>query len=88
MTPTKTGIYFDKIQCFCFSEQRLGPGRPATWGSSFFVDPDMLTDPNTREVRTITLSYTMFRARVPDAGRAPPRRRPRAATRYELIAVN
>ncbi len=62
VTPTKIGIYFDKLQCFCFTKQRLGPGESRDMGVTFFVDPGLLHDPGTREVRTITLSYTMYRA--------------------------
>jgi cytochrome c oxidase assembly protein subunit 11 len=74
VTPTKSGIYFDKLQCFCFTDQRLGPGESKDMGVVFFVDPDLLKDPGTREVRTITLSYTMYRARgkaAPSAAAAP-----------------
>jgi cytochrome c oxidase assembly protein subunit 11 len=63
VTPYKAGIYFNKLQCFCFTKQHLGPGESADLSVSFFVDADILNDPNTRDVDTITLSYTMFRAK-------------------------
>lgn len=63
VTPAKVGLYFDKIQCFCFTRQHLDPGESKELTVTFFVDPDIATDPNTRDVDTITLSYTMFRAK-------------------------
>ncbi len=61
VTPYKAGKYFSKIDCFCFTEQRLEAGEEVTMGVQFIVSPEIFTDPNTKDVTAITLSYTFFR---------------------------
>ena len=74
VTPEVSGEYFDKISCFCFSTQHLGPHESAEWPVVFFLDPALEKDPSMARVDSITLSYTMFAppAEKPTADRAGP----------------
>ncbi|WP_049973730.1 cytochrome c oxidase assembly protein, partial [Azospirillum sp. B4] len=56
VTPDKAGIYFNKIQCFCFTRQRLERGQELDMPVNFFVDPSLADDPHMKDVATITLS--------------------------------
>ena len=75
VTPDVSGPWFDKVQCFCFSEQRLGPHEIAEWPVVFFLDPKLEADESMARVDSITLSYTLFAAppgKAPLIAAAPP----------------
>lgn len=66
--PGIAGAYFNKIECFCFTEQKLAAGERIEMPVQFFVSPDMADDRDMEAIRTITLSYTFF----PVAGEGQP----------------
>jgi len=63
ITPAKAGIYFNKIQCFCFDQQRLRPGEEVDMPVLFYIDPVFAEDPQMLGVSNIVLSYTFFPAK-------------------------
>ncbi len=67
VTPYEAGAFFDKIECFCFTEQVLQPGETVMMPVSFFVDPAIVADREGQYVHTITLGYTFYQVDLPEA---------------------
>jgi len=63
ITPSKVGVYFNKIQCFCFDQQRLRPKEEVDMPLFFYIDPTFADDPLMAGVENIVLSYTFFKAK-------------------------
>src|SRR5581483_566786 len=63
VAPPVSGAYFDKIACFCFTEQHLGPSESAELPVVFFLDPKLEQDETMNGIDTLTLSYTLYPAR-------------------------
>jgi cytochrome c oxidase assembly protein subunit 11 len=69
VSPAKAGLYFRKIECFCFTEQVLQPGEKVSMPVTYFIDPEIAEDSNLDDVQTVTLSYTFFQ--IDDGESAP-----------------
>lgn len=67
VSPPQVGIYFNKINCFCFTQQTMKPGETREMDVVFYVDPSIVKDRDQDDLNTITLSYTFYR--LPDASR-------------------
>ncbi|KZV73033.1 cytochrome oxidase assembly factor [Peniophora sp. CONT] len=68
VTPDRIAPYFSKVECFCFEEQKLLAGEEVDMPLLFFIDKDVLDDPQCRDLDDVVLSYTFFKARRTERG--------------------
>lgn len=61
VTPLRAGSYFNKIDCFCFEEQRLKAGQEVSLPVYFYIDPEIVNDPDLKGIEALTLSYSFFK---------------------------
>ena len=66
VVPFSVGNFFNKIECFCFTEQVLQPGERVNMPVSFYVDPDLIKNIESNKVFSVTLSYTFFEIDLPE----------------------
>ncbi len=66
VVPFSVGNFFNKIECFCFTEQILQPGEKIKMPVSFYVDPDLINNLESRNVTSVTLSYTFYEIDLPE----------------------
>ena len=60
VSPASFGKYYSKLGCFCFEKQELKAGEKATYVMTFYLDPDLVKDPTTKNLQEVTMSYTFF----------------------------
>jgi cytochrome c oxidase assembly protein subunit 11 len=65
VTPTQFGGFFNKIQCFCFTDQTLGPGESMDMPVVFFLDPELEKNETLKRMHSVTLSYTFMSVKTP-----------------------
>jgi cytochrome c oxidase assembly protein subunit 11 len=78
VVPDQAGVFFNKLECFCFTEQLLEPGQSIDMPVQFFIDPAMATDKDGSRIHTIALSYTFYPVAAPSKGAAASPPRPRS----------
>ena len=66
VVPFSVGNFFNKIECFCFTEQILQPGEKIKMPVSFYVDPDLINNLESKNVTSVTLSYTFYKIDLPE----------------------